>query len=219
MKKLLSQIDVNNDNAVRLNSLKDSLLNKQTTLINGLNAEVLDALSDGDEISGEMGETAIFEDLLYDGIANINDLLLNLSVLSTGNRSPVPLHLPGNKIKLAEIQIKPFSGDILQWRSFWEQFEVAVHKVISLSDINKFNYLKSLLDGKALQAIDRLTLSSENYCEAVNILNERFGNKQTLISVYMDELIKTPKVSNIHVVNLRCMYDKLDRNSHAEQSR
>ena len=108
-KKLLSQIDVNNDSIVRLNSLKDSLRNKQT-LINGLNTEVLD---DGKKIYAEMGETAVFEYWVYDGIANINDLLSNLSVLPTGNRSPLPLHLSENKMKLPEIQIKPFSADIL----------------------------------------------------------------------------------------------------------
>ena len=76
--------------------------NKQT-LINRLNVEVLDARSDGDEISAGIGETAVFEDFVYDGISFISHLLSNLSVLPAGNRSHLPL-ITRNKIKLPGIQ-------------------------------------------------------------------------------------------------------------------
>jgi hypothetical protein len=45
-----------------------------------------------------------------------------------------------------------------------------------------FNYLKSLLKGTASLTIAGLQLSAENYDTAVKLLEERFGNKQIIIS-------------------------------------
>ena len=55
-------------------------------------------------------------------------------------------------------------------------FESAVHKNISLTNIDKFNYLMSLLEGQALRAIKGLAVTEENYQAALDILHERFGN-------------------------------------------
>ena len=111
----------------------------QHSVIGGIDKEILEVLTDDDKISTEINDTAAFEDLIYDGIAEINQLLLNLSVLSVRDRPPAT---PEINIKLPKIQMKSFTGDLLKWRSFWEQFQVAVHDVRQLSVINKFHYLK-----------------------------------------------------------------------------
>ena len=48
----------------------------------------------------------------------------------------------------------------------------------ALSDIDKFNYLWSLLEKSAYEAIAGLTLSSTNYGEAIEILKKRFGTER-----------------------------------------
>ena len=50
----------------------------------------------------------------------------------------------------------------------------AIHKNDDLTDIDKFNHLRSLLERTAHEAIAGLTLSSANYQE---ILRKQFGNK------------------------------------------
>ncbi len=45
-----------------------------------------------------------------------------------------------------------------------------------LTPIDKFNYLKSLMDGAAAESIAELSLSNANYEEAIVILKSRFGN-------------------------------------------
>ena len=47
----------------------------------------------------------------------------------------------------------------------------------------KFNYLRTLLKDSALSAIPGLTFSAENYGQALEILQARYGNDQVLISV------------------------------------
>ena len=49
---------------------------------------------------------------------------------------------------------------------------------VNLSKIDKFNYLRSLLEGATSQAIQGLALSSDNYDSAVEILEQRFGKTQ-----------------------------------------
>ena len=60
---------------------------------------------------------------------------------------------------------------------FWDSFKSAVHDNSSISDVDKFNYLRSLVERSAKEAIAGLTLSSDNYHEAICILEKRFGNK------------------------------------------
>ena len=48
--------------------------------------------------------------------------------------------------------------------------------------------------GQVLATITGLTLNSENYKKALNILIDRYGNPQVLISVHMETLIKITRV-------------------------
>ena len=83
------------------------------------------------------------------------------------------------KIKLPKLELPKFRGDITQWQGFWDQFNTSIHENTSLSDIEKFNYLRTFLTDSVYSLISGLSLNSENYKEAVNVLKGRFGNKQT----------------------------------------
>ena len=61
-------------------------------------------------------------------------------------------------VKLPKLEIVFFSGDKLKWTEFWYAFENAVHNNPRLSNIEKFNYLRSKLNGEAKRAIQRLKL-------------------------------------------------------------
>jgi len=62
----------------------------------------------------------------------------------------------------------------------------------SLSKIDKFNYLNSLLEGSAAAALQGLSLTEGNYDDALDILKTRFGNPQQIITGHMEELLKLP---------------------------
>ena len=77
--------------------------------------------------------------------------------------------------------------------------------------MDKFNYLKSLLHGSAAETINGFSLTKENYCEAIKLLKERYGNKQVVISSQMDSLLKLPEATSMgEVKKLRNIYDKLE---------
>ena len=84
----------------------------------------------------------------------------------------------------------------MRWTSFWDSYESAIHNNKELTDVDKFNYLRSLLERTAYDAIAGLTLSSANYREAIEILQKRFGNKLLIISKHMETLLNTEPVSS-----------------------
>ena len=99
-------------------------------------------------------------------------------------------------VKLLKIVLRKFSGDRLDWISFKETFEAAVHSSDSISNIERFTYLKTYLDKLALQAIEGFPLTNENYAAAWQPLDERHGNEQFIISCHMNNLIKLDPITN-----------------------
>ena len=83
----------------------------------------------------------------------------------------------------------------MYWTTFWDSYESAVHLNSALSDVDKFNYLRSLLERSAYDAIAGLTLSSASYGEAIEILKKHFGNKQIIISRHMESFLNLSAVS------------------------
>ena len=86
-----------------------------------------------------------------------------------------------------------FKGNPLERHSFHDQPNISIHQNKTLSDIDRFNYLRRYLAGQALATISGLTLYSENYKEAFNFLIDRYGNPQVLVSAHMETLIKINK--------------------------
>jgi hypothetical protein len=75
--------------------------------------------------------------------------------------------------------------------------------------MDKFQYLRSLLEGSAVNAISCFSLTDSNYKEAVALLKDRFGNKQVIISKHMESLMQLPMVTdNDDLKKLRLLYDK-----------
>ena len=76
------------------------------------------------------------------------------------------------RVKLPKLSSKRFNGDLTKWTTFWDSFVSAVHVNPSLTNIDKLNYLNSLLESVASDAIYGLTLASANYEEAVGVLKK-----------------------------------------------
>ena len=106
--------------------------------------------------------------------------------------------------KLPKLIIPKFSGEITKFRSFWDSFDSAIHKNSTLSAID---YLHAFLEAPAAKAIQGLALSEANYVAAIEILQDRFGKTQQIISAHMDELLKLPICSGDRTSQLRSIYD------------
>ena len=65
-------------------------------------------------------------------------------------------------MKLPNINLQRFDGNVMKYQAFWQAFESAVHNNPTVSNVNKLNYLFSLLEGKAYHAVECLDFCAEN---------------------------------------------------------
>ena len=107
--------------------------------------------------------------------------------------TPVASYMFPGCVKLPELTIKKFNGEVAKWR---DTFESTIHKSPSLSAIEKFSYLQSLLESSAAEAVSGLSLTSANYEEAISTLKKRYGNRQLIVSRHMDILMNLESVSS-----------------------
>ena len=113
--------------------------------------------------------------------------------------------------KLPKVSLPTFNGDLLAFQTFWDSFESSVHNNPSLSDVQKFTYLKSLLEEEAARTIDGFALTNANYQQALCLLKERYGQKQKITAAYMQTLLQLPTPA-YNIRELRVFYDKLETN-------
>ena len=131
--------------------------------------------------------------------------------VNTTTHTPVTQVVAQNfHAKLPKLVLPKYKGEATKWHSFWDSFKSAVHKNTTLSAIERFNYLISLLEGAAYRAVQGLTITEDNYNSAIELLHERFGKPQQIISAHMDELLKIQGCndSDRHS-SLRYVYDKI----------
>ena len=68
-------------------------------------------------------------------------------------------------------------------------------------------YLFGLLEGPAYSAVKGFTVTSGIYKEVIDVLHERFGSKDVIMSSHLDALLKLPLVNNSDPKRLRSVYD------------
>ena len=193
----------------QLAQLKLSLEEKLETL-KQLDGEVLD-LTGEDDLETEIQQSEEFKDEIYSAIVKLNHSVTPVT-RSTASTSGPMIH-SDSKIKLPKLTIPPFEGDITKWTPFWDSYDSAIHRNSSLTEIDKFNYLRSLLRGTARESVAGLMLTAVNYDEAIAILKKRYGNKQAIISRHMDTLMGLEAVvSNNNTKALRHLYDMVESN-------
>ena len=168
-------------------------------------------LVDPADVEADVLESLTFFEPSHEVLASIT-LKLNAIKISDSESSSV--RSAGSvtvRCKLSKLELPIFTGNPLEWQGFWDQFNVSIHVNESISDVDRFNYLKKYLSGKALSTVTGLALSSENYKEAVTLLRERFGNPQVLISAHLDAFIKIKRVKSMdNLDSLRKMYNEVE---------
>ena len=186
--------------------LTKQLLLDKIKLLKALDEEIADLVPE-DQLEEEIQQADQQIERVYETIAKINKALgpprartptppaerrdadpPAIEPPVTGDRLSTPRDDPArrptsttaaDRVKLPKISLPHFRGDLLRWTAFWDSFESAVH---SNDRLDKFNYLRSLLEGTAYDAVAGLALTAANYEQAVEILKKRFGNKQLIVS-------------------------------------
>uniref|UniRef100_A0A914L6G2 Uncharacterized protein n=2 Tax=Meloidogyne TaxID=189290 RepID=A0A914L6G2_MELIC len=105
-------------------------------------------------------------------------------------------HSVNKKLQRPQIQLKRFDGNIENWCSFWETYRVLIHEDHSLSSVEKFNILDSILEDEAKDLLGGLQMTQEGYDTAIDLLLEKFGSERKLIRSLNQELLNLPQSEN-----------------------
>ena len=204
--KMIDQINATTaDDTSRLPALSRSLQEKLET-INALDSQIFDAIDDEGELTAEIEQADVYKEAVYAALIKAGDLLKSPSATAVAPTSAAR----SVTVKLPKLQLRHFSGDLTKWTSFWQSFQVSVDRNPDLSDVEKFNYLSSLLEGVAGEAIAGLSLTEENYAAAVTTLKKRFGSTQQIVSKHMEALLQIEPVTNSQNVKaLRRLFDTI----------
>ena len=111
-------------------------------------------------------------------------------------------------IKLPKIDIPTFNGDMITWRTFWEQFDVSVHSRSDISKPEKLVYLRqSLRSGSAKNVIEGLSKTSDDYDEAIECLTKRYDRPRLIHQAHVKTILDIPPLKTGSGKELRHLHD------------
>ena len=111
-------------------------------------------------------------------------------------------------IKLPKLEVPTFDGNILNWKSFWEQFCVSVHDRTNLSDSEKLVYHQSALkEGSAKRTIEGLSRSGEHYAEAIESLQLRYDRPRLIHQTHVKMILEATPLKDGNGRELRRLHD------------
>ena len=97
----------------------------------------------------------------------------------------------------------------MKWQTFCYLLNTSVHDS-NLSDVQKFSDLNENLEGDALNAISGLAPNFQNYTQALEVLEKRFGNPQLMILSRINTLVELPTNQEQDGVNGLRTYDQIN---------
>ena len=87
-------------------------------------------------------------------------------------------------LQLPRIEVRTFDCNILNWRTFWEQFKSSVHAKTQLSYSDKLTYLRdAFMYIPARYVISGLKQTAQTYGEAIKCLQEHYDLHQAHIKL------------------------------------
>ncbi|KRZ81681.1 hypothetical protein T08_14585 [Trichinella sp. T8] len=171
--QVLNQLETDSTKIAVVNALR--ALDAQYAEARRAQVALEDALPDGEALEATLRE---WHELSNEVFGTRNQAGIFLKEKGNGpavnSKQTASLTSAAEQIKPARVRLPKFDGDILQFKSFWDQFERNIHQREGLSDITKFLHLRSCLSGSALKATEGVTICAENYPEVVQTLKTRF---------------------------------------------
>ncbi|KAJ8914911.1 hypothetical protein NQ315_016065 [Exocentrus adspersus] len=189
------------------------VLDKKMESIQNLDKQMLDLMLESDVSAEEVeAEVSNADNIVgkYNRLKAKIERHVNKESLSDNN-SQNSSGLNKRKVKLPQIELKKFSGEIKDWLSFWAQFS-RIHEDECMQNADKFHYLiqSTIPKSRARLLVESYPQTAENYPKVIESVKSRFGRDDLLIEVYVRELLKLV-LSNLNAkTRLSDLYDNIE---------
>ncbi|VEN60332.1 unnamed protein product [Callosobruchus maculatus] len=156
-----------------------------------------------------------FEDKYFKLVGQINSVIrkhnlepeIRLEQGSVVNSGSAVANTVNNLVKLPPIKIPTFDGQYHNWLEFKDSFLSLVDSNESLTDIQRFYYLKTSLEKDVLTTIKSIEVTANNYQVAWQFLVDRYENKRLIIFNHIKAIMEHPHIVKESHLELRNLYD------------
>ena len=111
--------------------------------------------------------------------------------------------------RLPKLEMATFKGDVLSFPSCWELSDANINSLTTLTSVQKFSYPKTTLDGEPSTLIANLEMTAANYNSALEILKDRYGDKQLIIEAHYRKLLNLDSKTERYT-HLKQFFDNLE---------
>ena len=185
----LEQLDIS-EARTKLACLEVQLNDKRVEL-QALDKEIINAMGDGTtDLSAEFEAADRYQGELVRGILRIKSILernTEKPAIKIGENNTT-VKTQACPVQLPKIVLQKFSGDPTKWAHFYQTFLSTIHNREGLNNIDRYNYLSSLLDGEASRAIQGFAATEQNYETVLDVLRERYGSEPKIVKTYIQRI-------------------------------
>ncbi|XP_053697263.1 uncharacterized protein LOC128744354 [Sabethes cyaneus] len=146
------------------------------------------------DVESPVKERVDFENRFFELKAFLIDRLKNDPEAAPLNQSVRPTEPLTTHAKLPQISLPKFGGKIEEWLNFRDLYMSLIHLQPDLPEVEKFHYLRSQLEGEALNLINTLPLTKTNYMVAWDMLVQRYSNTKILKKKNVQALFELPSI-------------------------
>uniref|UniRef100_A0A6P7GK62 Uncharacterized protein LOC114339173 n=1 Tax=Diabrotica virgifera virgifera TaxID=50390 RepID=A0A6P7GK62_DIAVI len=109
---------------------------------------------------------------------------------------------------LPKIKLPSYKGDYESWLNFKTNFLAIVHNNPAINKANKYNFLRTSLEGYAKQIIDGIDFVEDQYETAWSTLCARFDKKRILANNHVKSIFQTESISKESAQAYRKLLDE-----------
>ena len=131
------------------------------------------------------------------------------------NASPALSVSTPTPVKLPDLNLPTFDGTIEKWTSFYDIFSSSIGRNDDLTPVQKLQYLRSVLTGKAAASIECLSTTDANYISAIDLLKEKFDCTRRIILRHCETIREFQKPVKDSPETLGNLVDTVNQNLRA----
>ncbi|XP_065090780.1 uncharacterized protein LOC135711748 [Ochlerotatus camptorhynchus] len=131
--------------------------------------------------------------------------------LNQSIRGDLPTSATLDRVRLPQIKLQTFNGEIEDWLSFRDLFTSLIHWKTYLPDVEKFHYLRGCLQGEPKTLIDSLQITAGNYQVAWGMLIKRYNNSKLLKKRQIQSLLKLPGLTKESAFELHALVEGFEK--------
>lgn len=201
-----------------LENLQTRLVNLIPFLDQALTAyEFCEEELEEDENTQILANLKTFQENYYDLVGKLKAQIKELTLFEPDpEREKRHEKLPPSAVKCPRLTLPTFDGSTEQWITFRDLFISIVHENSSLTDMARFQHLKTCLTMPSVaNVLSGYPLKAENYNIAWAAVCERYDDPRKLISHHISSLNQFKKMTNASAIELRRLIDTFTSNINA----